>query len=144
MKNWSTYLHDQSNILLLSLKDKLLWLSGYVFQLHWLLMEIRSKEFLSFVLIFPQSDKQGDGISMTVIHYSTRSGQGEERTVVSKMSNVVRELGQYIHKLTYLLRWIYQFAFFSQLHLTFCFQGSPPRWLIYLLMTHLIWKKKHP
>lgn len=55
---------------------------------------------------FSHSYTNGNGISMTVIHHSTRSGQGEERTVVSKMSNVDRELGQYIHKLTCLLKWI--------------------------------------
>lgn len=54
---------------------------------------------ISFILIFPHSDKQRNDIFMIVIHHSTRSGHGGEGTIVSKMSNVNRELGQCIYKL---------------------------------------------
>lgn len=53
-----------------------------------LLIEIRSKELIYFILIFPQSDKQRNGIFMIIIHHRTRSGQGEAGVIVSKTSNV--------------------------------------------------------
>lgn len=96
-----------------------------------LLMEIRSKRISFFYSDFP-TIKQRNGISITVIHHSIRSGQGEEGKIVGKISNV--DINS-----TCLIRRIQQLTFLFQVHLTFHLKEKPSSLVyIYLFMTLLI------
>lgn len=108
-----------------------------------LLIEIRSKEFIYFVLIFPQSDKQRNGIF--VIIFITAQGQvreKQERLLVKCLMWMGSWASASVSS-TCLIRWIRQLAFLSQVHLTFYIQGDPSHWLIHLFIT-LLFKKKDP
>lgn len=107
-----------------------------------LLIEIRSKEFIYFILIFPQSDKQRNGV--LVIIFITAQGQvrkKQEQWLVKRLMWTGSWASAFISS-TCLIRWIRQLAFLSQVHLTFYIQGDPSHWLIHLFITLLFFKKR--